>query len=337
MSLDLGTLGVTQYCVLTIGMFTLLGTVLVAISWPWLQRQLAHVEPSRRANLLMAIAAAPLAVGLFSTVLCFLPGALGALWPALDHCAAHEHVAPRLCLAHQPVGPGTVLGWAVALAWLAAVAGPVLRHMERARRSQALLHQLLRASRRSAVEPDVVVLETDRPIAAVTALGSDVLLSQGLISGIQAPLIQVVLEHEREHLRRRDPARRLIAGLLATTLLPHVRRALLAEWELASERACDEAAATKVGDRLTVARALLAVERLAAGARSHLDQELGIAAARFCRHALERRVESLLAPAPERARPMAWGRWTAALFAFSLVAAHPVHHAAEVVLGLLAG
>ena len=74
--------------------------------------------------------------------------------------------------------------------------------------------------------------------------------------------LRAVLEHERAHLRRQDPLWRLVAALLASAHVSAVRRTLLDDLELASEHACDEEAGARIGSRVLVAQALLAVERL---------------------------------------------------------------------------
>jgi hypothetical protein len=107
-----------------------------------------------------------------------------------------------------------------------------------------------------------------------------------------------------------------------------VRRELLAALALASERACDEAAAERTGDRLLVAETILAVERLHAGAAAPR-----LLAASFGDGAVSARVESLLdEPAPPGDVRRAWLH-AAAAAATAVALAGPFHHALEHLLG----
>jgi hypothetical protein len=133
----------------------------------------------------------------------------------------------------------------------------------------------------------------------------------------------------------RRGSRRCAARLLSWPHLPALRRALLAELALFSEQACDAEAARRVGDRLLVAEAILAVERLLA-ARAPVE---AAALPAFGGSPVAERVRELLAP--ERTPPPAAS--TRGLAAFgalgvltALALADPLHHATEHLIGLLA-
>lgn len=156
----------------------------------------------------------------------------------------------------------------------------------------------------------------------------EIWVSTGLSEALAPAQLEVVVAHERAHARRRDSLRRLLAAVGSLPHLPPIRRALRDELALASEQACDEAAGREVGDRLAVAEAILAVERLLARAPQHP------ALSAFGGSAVEARLESLLAA---EAAPPGGGGWFAAgvaLFALALLAL-PLHHATEHALGLL--
>ena len=126
--------------------------------------------------------------------------------------------------------------------------------------------------------------------------------------------------------------RTLVAHVLSWLHLPAVRRSILAELELATERACDEEAASRLGDRLVVAEAILAVERLLASTSARHPGPL----LAFGGSSVPARVHGLLAePVARRGRG---GWWTAGgLLVACLLLADPLHHATEHLLGLLLG
>ncbi|WP_457389573.1 M56 family metallopeptidase [Roseateles sp. P5_E1] len=69
---------------------------------------------------------------------------------------------------------------------------------------------------------------------------------------------RAVLGHELAHLRRRDPAWRLLAAVMKTLLWPQVlNRVALQRLDLLAELACDAAAAAPTGQRLALAQSLL--------------------------------------------------------------------------------
>jgi hypothetical protein len=253
--------------------------------------------------------------------LCLLPGALGA-----DHCTLHaEHV--HLCVRHLAAAQGgaaalLAAGGAGGLAWL--LAAGALR-LGRARRAAAALA----AGARAGLAPDVSLLAADAPLSlCLGALRPRILVSDGLVRALAPDAVAAVLAHERAHARRRDALRALLARACSWPHLPRVRRELLAALALASERACDEAAAEDTGDRLLVAAAVLAVERLHAGAAAPR-----LLAASFGDGAVPARVEGLLAePAPPGDARLPWLHAAVAV-ATAIALAEPFHHAVEHALG----
>jgi hypothetical protein len=301
------------------------GTVslLVAAAWPPLRGRIARLHPAAAARRLWLLAAAPGLAPPVVLALSLLPGALGA-----DHCTLHaEHV--HLCLRHLAAAQGgaaTLLaaGGVGALAWALAAGG--LR-LARAWRSAAALA----ARTRDGDEPDVSILTTDAPLSVcLGAFRPRILVSDGLVRALAPAALGAVLAHERAHARRRDALRGLLARALSWPHLPHVRRELLAALALASERACDEAAAGGTGDRLLVAETILAVERLHAGVAAP-----SLLAASFGDGAVPARIEGLLAePAPLGGARRVWIHVAAAV-ATAIPLAEPLHHGVEHTLGAL--
>jgi hypothetical protein len=294
----------------------------VAALWPGLRRRLAAQHPAAAARWLWLAAAAPGLVPPLVIWLCLLPPLLGA-----DHCAQHGGHA-HLCLRHPAAAPGaaapTLVGLAAGALGLALLRGGA--RIVRARRGLVGLA----AGAAGPLAAGVERLASDAPISCTLgALRPRIVVSDGLVRALSPASLAVVIEHERAHARRRDTLRALLARALSRPHLPRVRRALLAELALASERACDESAALRAGDRLLVAETLLAVEKLARG-----WPRAGALAAPFGESAVPRRIESLLAePPPRSAAGRAWLYAAAVATAVPLV--EPLHHAVEHLLSAL--
>lgn len=281
-------------------------------------------SPERRARLAWLAAVAPVLVPTSVVLLCALPGLLGALTGAGDHCTGHgDH--PHFCPVHAtlPLTPLLAVGLASAAALLAGLAARAIGQA----RALAREARWLERRRSGTLEPGVHLLSGETPLALTCGLASpEIWIAQSLLDGLEATERAVVLAHERAHVERRDPARFLAADLASRLHRPRVRSTLLGALRLAAEQTCDARAAERVGDALQVASTLLRVERLmqrapAAGALGAALLDANLAA----------RIEALIAaPAPGPAGPpRRWSAWPWLLAAGALLLAAPVHHLAE--------
>ena len=115
-------------CALLLGAALALG---VSISLPRLAPALRRVAPERRARLLLALIAAPVAVGVLQTVVCSIPGVLALAGHPLDHCLEHTDLAhAHLCVAHLPTSAAPVLGWMLIAAVSAVLGVALLRQVD---------------------------------------------------------------------------------------------------------------------------------------------------------------------------------------------------------------
>jgi hypothetical protein len=309
--------------------FVLATSALAALAWPLAEKRLRRRHPALRARaaLLAAVAPAPLAAAL--VMLCLLLGLLGLLGLPTDHCRQHaEH--PHLCLVHPAaaLAPRVALPLVAGAALLAAGLACGAARLARGRRSLAGLR--LGATRTLASGESL--LDSAQPFSFAAGLRRpEIFVSTGLARRLAPEQLRVVLAHERAHARRRDGLRMLLARVASLPHLPWVRRRLLAELALATERACDEEAAREAGDRLAVAETLLAVERLAADAPWRGCE----AAPAFGGSAVPARVEGLLAELPAAGSPPALVRTAAVALAAAALLAAPLHHWTEHALALL--
>jgi len=329
----IGLVGTMQLAALAALGFTAVGALGAAVLYPAWRRQRLTTSPAARARGLLAWAAAPAVFALLMTSICFLPSVLGVVGAHADHCARHDDHHPHLCLVHHPANAGSAAGWTILV-----VVGGVL-FLSSGRRLRQLWHTrrllgALGAVGRWDVTHGVRWVDTAAPLSVVAGLwGGEIIVSSSLARSLPANLLQVVVEHERAHVKRRDALRRVVAQLLCVAHVPAVRARLLADLSVACEQACDEEAARRVGDRLRVAHAIVSVERMfgAHGAG------LGMLAPAFSGTDVVARVERLVNPPCDVSPSALRVSWLlVAGVAAAIAVADPLHHVTETALGLLA-
>lgn len=308
--------------------FTIAWAAVCAISYPLIRLKLIRLRASHRAMAIATWAAMPPVAGVLLTGICFLPSSLSLAGLSADHCLDHGDGHTHICLNHGPESSGlTAAGIAIAtLVPLTALLARELREYTRLRRLLSMLELTSRKCRNR----DIRVLDTPIPLAfAAFLIRPRVFISSALITSLPQQLLDVVIEHERAHVRRRDRFIRAIVSLLSGFYTPRIRTRLIEDLSLACEQACDEEAAARVGDRLRVASAILAVERM----RQELPALPSLAGSSFGGSNIALRVFSLVQGA---VRPPASGRhwiWVGvALAGLTLLASDTIHHAAETIL-----
>ncbi len=325
-------LGAAQLAALTLLLFVGVASAAGRYAVPRLIRTTTALPPQVANGRLRVLAAMPLLVGVGLSALAFAPSVAAWALGIEHHCETHlGH--PHLCVVHLPSEGGTVLGWSIVLivaAALVARARPMLGEWLRARSVVAHLMDSSSPGER----PGVRRLETPDPLcAAVGWIRPSVVTSDGFRAAMTDTALEAALAHELEHARRRDSLWRAVAQATTMLLPERVRRDLLSALDLSAERACDEAAAVTVGDRLVVADAILQAQRLGR-LLAHPAPSAGCAT--FVPAQWETRVRSLLDAPPQL--PSRWQRWDVLAVAPVLVAlalSSPLHHAAESLLALL--
>lgn len=300
-----------------------LGSVLGAVAVSLLRARVLACDPVTRHRALSLLAALPLAIGATLALSASLPALLSLLVPALDHCDLHDDHHAHLCFVHAPHTISPVVS--LLLVALAAIgAWRIIRGARRLHRARQLLRALVASCEPTDV-PGVSMVESPLPICvAAGLLRPRILIARRLLHDWDPEQREIVLAHERAHVRRRDALVAALARVACAFHLPGIGKWLVDELAVAAEQACDEAAAQAVGDRDEVAAAIVTVQRawLHGGAVPVLGPGFAI-------DALERRVRSLLAdPLPPRS--LALPRFC--LLALSLAAlagASTLHHVAE--------
>jgi Zn-dependent protease with chaperone function len=333
-------LGVVAAAVLVFAGTALGLALLAAVLARPVRRAICVLPPANQSALLLAFIAIPALAGLALVALALAPTLSHLVGLSVDHCHGHGHHG-HFCPTHAPLWTGGGLDWlTLILAGLAvaALGGDLPRRLLRVRRVVRDLEILRVPSRESG---SCRVVDVDGPLALTAGLlRPRVYVSRPLFDALAPTELAAVLGHEWAHRERRDALRLLAAELLSRLHLPRIRRHLLVDLTLATERACDEAAAGAGAGRLGVAAALLTVVRLNAGGGHASAPLAGEALVPSLGGAdLEARIEALLRPAPVQAGVLSPGVVVTSaaglLLALGWLHADRLHHGIESVLYLL--
>jgi hypothetical protein len=203
-------------------------------------------------RLVAAMAAAGITAVVVGAVVAGAKTTLALPSPAALADACRQLVPPPATFAALPVVALAALGLVV----LARAGASAWQHA----RAERLFRTALRSlGRLDFGETPVTFVDDPAPRAFCAGyLRPRVYLSGGALTRLSPDELQAVVAHERHHLRRRDPLRLLIAGILADGLffLPALRR-LADRYGALAELAADEAAA-RTSSASTLASALLA-------------------------------------------------------------------------------
>lgn len=166
----------------------------------------------------------------------------------------------------------------------------------------------------------IYLLASPRPLCfAAGVIDPVIYLTTALRDRISERDLQVVLAHERAHLRRRDGLLHSFLHFFYTLFpLPGARR-LMSDWQGAVERRCDAAAAAELGSRCDVAAALV---RAAAVMSPPPAQLPALASFSAEENAVEERVRALLT----RAEPRGGAAPAAAGLALLMLSGFWLHH-----------
>lgn len=293
-------------------------------------RWTAHWAPARRHRALGILAAAPWALATSAVLSVMLPSILGQYWPAQNHC--HEHGAhSHLCFSHPAPGHGGWLGWALVAAAVIYSGQRILGSVLSLVRGTRVVRELSKHAYRDGERDAWIVPSAAEFCVSVGLARPRLLASRRLLSAASDVELMIILEHERAHAKRRDNLCRLVARAASALLLPSPRRRLLDALELAAERACDEVAALRTGDRLRVAETLLAFEKRLQATQLNCSPLI----ANFGASSVPQRVEAMLEP-PRTAGACSLLLAMLAGAAIGLLAMHDaLHHATESLLALL--
>lgn len=278
-------------------MFVLAGAGIAALLSYVGRTRLVRWDPRARHTVLLVLLALPLGLGLAMLVATTAPSWLSTWLPQLDHCMSHDDAHAHLCFVHLPsvhVHPLVAAGLLALTGWSLLRALLFVVKLVRALR---VLRSLARTG-----ECDeglgATVIDSAQPVCmAAGILRPRVLVSRGLLGQLDDEGQQVVLAHERAHVERRDALYATLGRGLAEFHFSWVAAWLVRELDIAAEQACDDEAALVVNDRLSVASAIVQVQRMVQGHHMGATSPLTVS---LVQHAVERRVEALFDSPPAR-------------------------------------
>jgi hypothetical protein len=291
-------------------------------------RGLEALSPAARARVLLCQSFLP-ALATLALLTAAMAPAFG--WIA-DHCAVQgdsHHSHPHLCADHGAGGlPSIPVLALAALFALRLFTGAllVLRKLWVAVTAQRTLDEASTWDESARVrvvplaEPQAFVVGMARPGVYVT---------RGLLAREHREHLTAVLAHERAHVLRADPLKRLLCQVGLVFHLPGIARWLEGRFAAAQEMAADADAAERIGSGERIARALVHLTR--ARARTpHFVLPFGSGE-------LESRVRRLLHPRKgcDSPRPLSFLAAGVAAAGAVALSADGIHHGVEMLLGLL--
>lgn len=283
------------------------------------RRPLGALAPQERSTLLLALAVFPVTVAALVAALGFAP-AVGGMF--VDHCHDDTGCGPHVPLLHAGTVYALMFGAAV-LAVTFALCGRVAGRLRRSQRLARTLGLLAEPASRERYQ----LIESPEAFAYCVGLWQPkVVVSTGLEHKLSRKELDAVVAHEQAHAARRDNLRHGVAALCLLPLGPGARRALLADLILASEHACDRAAAerTSAASLLAALTALHPAERAPAARGTYFAARDSLASRSA---ALERE--------PARASGAAPTAIVSLYAVCTFAATYLAHHATDLVLGWL--
>jgi beta-lactamase regulating signal transducer with metallopeptidase domain len=238
------------------------GTALLSrLFLPLLQKKLSLFPVRTQATIYLFICSLPLLVATFALVISFLPSIINIVGLGPEHCGLHLDAHSHLCKVHPSLPVSHWLTWLSLIfsVYLLFVFSSVIRDSYRA----WSLNRRFNNTSKIQLSSDTWLIESDIPFAFVIGLiKPKVMLSTALKNKLSPAQLNIVLAHENDHKKHHDVLRLIVSRAFSLLHLPSVRKELLAQLSLSTEKACDEAATTQSNNRVAVAETLVIIERL---------------------------------------------------------------------------
>lgn len=298
-----------------LGCWFLLYLVVWAV-YPGLRRLLSNLHPATASSTVLALMALPFVTSLVATALVFSP-LLEQNW-----ITNHYHSADcenRFPLLRNGAAIAGVLG-ATGLALTAML----MRFCSQLFYSLKLEAKLALLGERH--EQWYLLPHKERLVFTMGWLKNSIFITEGLLKHCERRDVDIILEHEREHARRKDNLRLLASKILILIVPRFLSRRFTDDLQLYTEAACDLSTAKKHG-ALNVAETLLRIQRLAPRSFNFFSKTL---VSGFNGSEVEGRVLLLLQDKTTRRagrfRPLLYG---AGMLILAIVLVDPIHHGVE--------
>lgn len=282
-----GKLSLLLHLTAIFGIFLLVTILALTLLQPRLLQRLDYYAPAARRRWLWCIILLPAMTGLLAVILVMLPSTELALFVECPACHVHADDYEHLCWYHPLTFK--LLSW---------------QSMFLSGMAVFFSHGLLRAAcsaRRLAQETRKLLSFSDGNARGYTRLDSDIpcavtlgllrprsLISSAIETGLNPQELDVVVAHEAEHVRNRDPLKQFVFRLFAA-LFP--ARAFVAAMELAVEQCADQAVAHKLPNRALIAATILKVRTMSERTSALVA---GVGVNGFSASILEQRITLLL-------------------------------------------
>lgn len=285
----------------------LIASSLISGGYPRFASQFSMIQSAQRAWLLRLLVLTPVLLAMLSCVELFVvPGELVPFHCHLSNCAAHD--------------PNTQPSFFFVKEFLLILFVPIVfltAHV--VWRTWSLQRQWRQWSKTTSA--GYRYLDCAESVACVLGLVKPTIyFSRGFIASLPAQALNVVIAHERAHATRYDNFWIIAIRILSLGWMN--QKYLLADLELAQEQACDQIAAAKIGDAVTVAETLVQCQRL--------TQTPDVSCA-FFRGQLEARVKMLLDNRYTALSPLTLLRYTSLALMLMAALAIPLHYAIEII------
>jgi len=150
---------------------------------------------------------------------------------------------------------------------------------------------------------NIFLLDTDSPLAFVGGfLKPQVYLTTGMKKSLRPEELEIVLLHEREHLRNKDPLKKLLFKWLSSFFHSNIANKLQSAMNLTIEQRADQAVTSRFIDKSKIEETLLKIKSLSVG-----TQASRIPINAVCHYGfgeVEHRIRYLLLPEPDKAFPV---------------------------------
>jgi Zn-dependent protease with chaperone function len=290
--------------------------LLVWMLYPGVRRFLASLHPATASSMVLALMALPFVTSLVATSLVFSP-LLEQNW-----ITTHYHSADcesRLPLLRNGIAIAGVLG-ATGLALMAML----IRFCSQLFYSLKLEAKLALLSEKKGQW--YLLPHKEHLVFTMGWLRNSIFITEGLLAQCERTEADIILEHEKEHARRKDNLRILASKVLMLIVPSFMSKRFTEDLQLYTEAACDFSTAQKHG-ALNVAETLVRVERLSPRCFNFFNKAMVSA---FHGSEIEERVHLLLEGKPTakagRFRP---ALYTLGILALAVLLVDPIHHAVE--------
>jgi Zn-dependent protease with chaperone function len=269
------------------GVFAITTAVVLTVFKSHLIDHLKQYSPTARKAWFWCIGFLPIIVGLLVTTFVMLPSIRYALFASCPECHVHSDAYEHLCWYHPMTF--SLLSWqGFFLLGITAFLGlALIRAAVSAFATGRYSNELLAFA--EPTERGYCRLDSDIPCALTIGLSKPrCFISSFLERALSEDELDVVAQHEIEHVRNHDPLKQFVFRLLCS-IFPTM--SFVKEMELAREQCADLAVTEKISDRALIASTMLTVGKMS---RYSSNLVAGLAINGFGASTLEQRIRFLL-------------------------------------------